>query len=345
MRDDLTAAFLGQAKACDDLGSPFMGRLMRLMPQVWPGDTALARRFAEWRGDLGPSGASLPLRLAGGLHHLVLTGQDAALARAWPPEAGPGPGLEAAVAGALRSHDAFLAAWVAHAPQTNEVGRSAVILAGAAEVARWAGLPLQVSELGASAGLNLNFHLYRTDKAHEFFGMPASSLTLAPDWRGPMPPLGPVAVVEARGVDLHPLDPQRDGLRLLSYVWPDQQPRLARMRAALALAAYHPPQVDPGDAAGWLEGRLAGAWTGRCHLVFHTIAFQYFPAETQARIRAAMEAAGRQATANAPLAWLAMEADAVPEGAGITLRLWPGDRRIALGRAGFHGQWIDWAGM
>lgn len=37
-----------------------------------------------------------------------------------------------------------------------------------------------------------------------------------------------------------------------------------------------------------------------------------------------------------------MEADATPGSAALTLHLWPGDRHIALGRADFHGRWIDW---
>lgn len=28
--------------------------------------------------------------------------------------------------------------------------------------------------------------------------------------------------------------------------------------------------------------------------------------------------------------------------AALTLRLWPGDLRFELGRADFHGRWIDW---
>jgi hypothetical protein len=344
MQDVLRQAFLAQARACDDLGSPFMGRLMRAMPEILPADIALARRFAAWQGEVGPSGASLPLRLAGGLHSLVLTGQDAALGASYPP-LGSTPDL-VAVAGALHRHDAFLADWVGNAPQTNEVGRSAVLLAGAAAVASWLGLPLEVAELGASAGLNLNFSLYRVESHEIFIGNPKADLVLRPDWRGnSIANFGPVPVQAARGVDLNPLSPASEGLRLLSYVWPDQADRLARMRAALAIAARHPPKVDRGDAADWLLARLAQPHPGRCLLVCHTIAFQYFPANSKAQIEQAMAAAGAVATKAAPLAWLGMEADDAPQGAAITLRLWPGDLRIPLGRAGFHGQWIDWLGM
>ena len=74
MRDDLLSAFEVQARACDGLGSAFTAGLMRLLPGLIAPDSGLGRLMEGWQGDLGPSGASLPLRLAGGRHHRVLTG-------------------------------------------------------------------------------------------------------------------------------------------------------------------------------------------------------------------------------------------------------------------------------
>jgi hypothetical protein len=37
-----------------------------------------------------------------------------------------------------------------------------------------------------------------------------------------------------------------------------------------------------------------------------------------------------------------MEADDATPGAGMTLRLWPGDLRFDMGRVDFHGRWVDW---
>ena len=71
----LAAAFLEQASHCYKLGSAFMARLLRLM----------AQRLEAWPGDIGPKGASLPLRLASALHALVLNGQSAQLRSAYPP--------------------------------------------------------------------------------------------------------------------------------------------------------------------------------------------------------------------------------------------------------------------
>lgn len=342
LSEPLQSAFAFQSGHSERLGSPFMARLMQVLPDLIADHGALARRLRDWPGDPGPMGAVLPLRVSGGLHHLVLSGADPGLTTCWPPS--PGTGLEPALAAALERHDVLLAEWITHAPQTNEVGRSAVLLAGAAEVQRWSGLPLMLSELGSSGGLNLNFPLYALDVNGVFTGSTNPALTLCPEWSGAAPLPGPLTIAGARGVDLNPLDPAQDGLRLLAYIWPDQQARLARMRAALAAARVHPPVVDCADAADWLEDRLGEPWPGRCHLVLHTIAFQYFPAASKARVIAAMERAGAAATSEAPLAWMAMEADGDPDSAAVTLRLWPGDRRHTLGRAGFHGQFIRWSG-
>jgi hypothetical protein len=51
-----------------------------------------------------------------------------------------------------------------------------------------------------------------------------------------------------------------------------------------------------------------------------------------------METAG----ATAPIARLSMEVDDSTPGAALTLTLWPGGEIIPLGRADFHGRWIDW---
>ena len=153
----LQLAFLSQARSCNALGSAFMGRLMGLLAQYWPDDTSVAQRFAIWPGDVSSAGASLPLRIAGGLHALVLNGQDAGLAAAYPPHVVDDVTLIAAVLNAMRRHDAFLRDWIETAPQTNEVRRSAVLIAAAHWLDARFHLPVQLSELGASAGLNLMF--------------------------------------------------------------------------------------------------------------------------------------------------------------------------------------------
>ncbi len=299
-----------------------------------PGDL-VSDRVLGWPGDPSSRADSVPLRLAGGLHALVLTGRDPALGLAYATGDDPTP----AALAAIRAHAAFLLNWLQPPPQTNEVRRSAPLIAAGQWLAARFGLPLVLSELGASAGLNLIWDHYGLKALGHCFGPADPSLILAPDWTGPLPPKARPRILDRRGVDLNPLDPVADRLRCLAYLWPDQPDRLDRTRAALDLAARLGPRVDRADAADWLEARLASPTPGALHLICHTVAWQYFPPDTQARALAAMERAGR----HGPLARLGMEADGNSPGAALTLTLWPGARTIPLGRADFHGRWVTWS--
>lgn len=331
----LRQAFRDQAVACAALGSPLMQGLMAgLAEGMTPGDP-VSDRVLGWPGDPSSSADSVPLRLAGGLHALVLTGRDPDLAATYAlPGADPAP----AALEALRRHPDFLLDWLTSPPQTNEVRRSAVVIAAAHWLTARFGLPLVLSELGASAGLNLLWDHYALTVQGQTFGPADPALTLAPDWTGPLPSAARPRIIDRRGVDLNPLDPDKDSLRLLAYLWPDQPERIARTRAALDLAQRARPPVDRGDAAAWLETRLQPPRPDALHLVFHTVAWQYFPPATEARALAAMARAGR----HAPVARLSMEADGAEPGAALTLTLWPDGRTIPLGRADFHGRRVDW---
>lgn len=317
-----------------------MQRLMTLLADCWPDwpAPALVERITHWPGEIGPEAASVPLRLASGLHALVLSG-DAALAAVWPPA--NAADLEPVVMQALACHETALLTILERAPQTNEIRRSATLIAVAHLLEAKFGLPLRLSELGASAGLNLWFDHYGLTAGGQAFGAADPVLQLAPDWRGALPPMPPFTVADRAGVDLAPLRAgiAADELRLLSCLWPDQPERMARTRAALTLP---PAPVAAGDAVDWLAGRLAQPWEGQVHLVYHTIAWQYFPADVQARGAALLAEAGRRCAA--PLARFGMEPDdsGLP-GAALSLQLWPENRTIALGRAGFHGEWVDWS--
>ena len=336
-------SFRQQAEGCAALGSPLTARLCRLCADRLDGG-AVAVRVLGWPGNPDGKADALALRLMGGLHALVLTGADAALAAAYAAAADLSDDhLWAVLAQALETHAAYLLRWLDSPPQTNEVRRSAPLIAAGHWLAARFGLPLVLSELGSSAGLNLLWDRWRLDATGQGLGPADAPVVLAPDWRGAPPQDCPPQVIARAGVDLAPLHPVRDRLRLLSYIWADQPDRLARTRAALDLAAADPPPVTQGDAVDWLAGRLAASRPGALHLLFHSVAWQYFPAATQARGAALLAAAGARATADAPLARLAMEADSTGlPGAALTLDLWPEGRRILMGRVDFHGRWVDW---
>lgn len=339
--DAVRAAFNDQARSCRALGSELTARIVETLgAALSPEQGAVARRVLDWPGDASSGGHSVPLRLSGALHGLVLDGLAPALASAYA--AGDVPaGL---LLETLARHEARILGWLEMPPQTNEVGRSAALIAGTGFALSQLDdpLPLSLKELGASAGLNLNFPDYLLVVDGKSIDIADAPLSLAPEWRGAPPPVFRLLAPMRRGVDLSPPD-RADPVRLGAYIWPDQPARLARLNAALDHAASHPPEVAKGDAADWLEAEEL-AQPGHLTLVYHTVAHQYFPAHVQARIAARLADAGARATASAPLARLSMEADATPGSAALTLQLWDGrPRRWHLGRADFHGRWIDWS--
>jgi hypothetical protein len=337
------AAFRAQVAHCTNLGSPFTARLSELFAERLTADGVVGRRALGWTGDPSPKVDGLPLRLAGGLHALVRSGEAAELAAVYPPHTAGDDALWAAVVRTLDEHAAFLDRWLEHPPQTNEVARSSALMGGLLVLAARFGLPFAIYELGASAGLNLNLDRFRHDLGGVVAGDTASAVRLAPAWEGPPPPDAPVEIVRRRGVDVAPLDAGDPAARarLLAFVWADQTERVARLEAALAVAAEHPPEIDAADAADWIEPRLAvEAETGVCRVVQHTIAWQYFPEATKARIRARLDEAGARASADAPLAWLRLESEAV--GARLRLTVWPGGEDTVLAEPDAHVRGVRW---
>ncbi len=345
MTEAVRAAFARQAGWCEALGSPFTARLCSVLGRQLRPEGAIGRRVLGWAGNPDALHDSVPLRLCGGLHGLVRTGRLPDLAKLYSPNPLPDEDmLWAEVEVVLRTAEAELLPWLDKPPQTNEVARSGVLAPGLATVAAEFGLPLSLLELGASAGLNLLVDRFRCEAGARVYGDPSSPVRLAPAWDGADPPDAALRIADRRGVDIHPVDISDPGerARLLAYVWPDQAERLARLEAALRLGAGNPPPVDSGDAADWLGGRLERAVPGIVRVVYHSIAFQYFPPETQDTVEAVMAEAGAAATPNSPLAWLAYELG--PEGGLPTLRLrtWPDRRDRILARADPHGRKVTW---
>lgn len=340
------AAFERQAVSCATLGSPFTARLCRLFAARLDEQDAVGRRVLSWPGDPEGKSDALALRLAGALHALVLSGTNPALATAYPPADVSDDALWTACRNALRKDEAFVLDRLLSPPQTNEVRRSGALLPGFLTVAALFDRPLVLSEVGASAGLNLQWDRYTYQLGPASWGLEPSGVLIAPDWTGEVPPEADIRIVERAGCDLSPIDATDPGeqLRLLSYIWADQTDRLDRTRKSLAMAAEQPPHIEQADALEWLGKRLATPFPGAAHIIYHSIVWQYLPVEKQAAGHRLLEAAGMRATAEAPLAHLQMEADDQQEGAALTLQVWPSGRKETVGRADFHGRWIRWFG-
>ena len=151
-----------QAFWCERLGSPFTALLCGLIGERLDRTTAVGRRALDWPGEPSAAVDALALRLCGGLHALVRAGAVPELAKLYPPAPLPeGDVLWAALAPAPGEDE--LATWLERAPQTNEVGRSAVLMAGLLALAERFPQPMHLLELGASAGLNLRLDAYGYD--------------------------------------------------------------------------------------------------------------------------------------------------------------------------------------
>ena len=326
-------AFAKQVAWCDQLGSPFTARVLRAVADHLPPPVR------DWTGD--PVADALPLRVAGALHALVLSERDPALAACYPPHAPEG--VEAEAPRALAAHPEHLAKFLTDPPQTNEVGRAAVLMAGFLAVAAQTGKPLSLLEIGASAGLNLLWDRFHYDLATASWGAADSPVRLAPAWSGPLPPLdAPVRVAARAGCDLAPVDLTDEAarLRLRSYVWADQTERRARLDAAIGLALKDPVPLAPSDAAAWLHDALPAA-LGPDHVtvVYHSVVWHYLPAAQQSFIIRTMAAA---AATKHPLAWLRYEPPTPGEPMHLTLRLWPGAGWQDLAEVHPHGASVAW---
>lgn len=345
-----------EAAKADRFGKPLAALLMRVLARTVPRAGEIARLIESWPGDLAAD--AMTFRLCSGLHALACSGRAPGLAAAYSDHAEGGgtlpdpAALEDAVFGALDAHAVALGAWIAHPTQTNEVARVAGLVSVLMALNARAPMPCEVLELGASAGLNLNFPHYACRVGDGIALAAGSPVALAPQWRGALPPLREVAVAAARGVDLHPLDPAsaEDCARLEAYVWPGEQARRRRLAAALAIARQHPPQLDRQHAGEWLEATLAAPQPpGVRRVVFHSMVMQYAAPFERARIDAALAAAGARAGAERPLVRVGMEWRADRRVVELRVTIWDGCAPAPQARLAAHchpyGEWFEWLGL
>ena len=289
---------------------------------------------------------AIPLRMAATVHRLVLEGLAHPVARHYPSVGGlPGAKLTGEFLDACASNRDALTAGLALPVQTNEVGRSLVHLA----LARWIttlGVKHYVHlEVGASAGLTMNFLRYSAHDGFRPMGDPSSPLRFDETWfHGPLPlPADSARPRFIRGCDPRPIDLRdtRSALSLLSFVWPDQAERLTRTRTAIDLAKDHPPHVDEASADEWIEHRLA-EFNDEPVMVFHSIVWQYMGGTVQKKFVDAMRgAAAGRGPAN-PLVWSRMEPAGRLADVRATIFSESRETEVVLAEIGYHGRGLRW---
>ncbi|MGD0429983.1 MAG: DUF2332 domain-containing protein [Acetobacteraceae bacterium] len=223
--------------------------------------------------------------------------------------------------------------------QTNEPARCAVLLPF---LARLTG-PLALIEVGASAGLCLlpDRYGYVYDGHEPFGGEPRFPCRTSATT--PVPARVP-RVAWRSGLDLNPLDVRNedDVEWLETLVWPDQPERLARLRAAVAIARADPPHIVAGDLLTSLPALAAEAPPEATLVVFHTAVLAYI-ADADAR------AGFARTVRDLGAVWISNEAPGVfPD---IAAKL-PSSRRggaflLSVGGEPMawtdpHGAWLEW---
>jgi len=331
------------------------GYAMRGMADDWEDGGAVRQICAGHEG--APSGSALQLRLLAGVFRLVLAGRAPELTPYYPCLGGDQPPEEAwpVLRHVLGGHIDELRESLAVAPQTNEVGRSAALLAGLFDLVAATGVrQVRLLELGASAGLNLLLDRFHFSGDGWQWGPAGSPLQLAGAIEGAVAPED-FQVVSRAGCDLEPVDPTAEEGRALltSFVWPFDLHRHARLAAALQIARSGSSRVDRAGASAWLPAELdqrppwsdAEGEAATLTVVWQSITQLYWPPAEVAAVEALLTEHGSRAW----VARVTMEFD--PDQArgpgeppvskpAVRTELWrPGSepRRRLLGTAHDHG--------
>lgn len=353
--DELASFYRYLAEAEFDGYCDLYARVARAMAD----DTELLARVVT----LAPAAKVLPILLFAAVHHLVLADPTSTLALIYAGgEGDPWPPFRALVD---ERFDDLRTLVATRTIQTNEVGRSAVLLPVLHAVHRQVERPLALVEIGPSAGLNLLLDRfgYRYDlPGGESLrvGDASSPVQLVCEVRGDRPPLmpAPPPIAAREGIDLNPVDVADPVASrwLEACVWPLVPDRADRLRAALDLARQDPPQLHRGNALDLLAPTIDALPEAVVPCVLATWALAYFSREGRLQVGEVLDELG----AGRDLALITGEYPSIApfidrphrdasgaDGQGASLlglSTWVDGQRssrpIAWTHA--HGRWIDW---
>lgn len=227
--------------------------------------------------------------------------------------------------------------------QTNEARRCASLLPALSLIPG----PLALLEVGASAGLCLlpdRYSYAYNGGTHVDPPTGPSAVLLECTSTGRMPrPTSVPPVVWRAGLDLHPLDVRDadDRLWLETLVWPEQQERRQRLRAAIRIAAEDPPILTRGDASELAA--LAGQAPDDATLVVITSAvLVYLPFADRMRFVDSLRALNVRWISLEGLRGLPAVRAALPDDGGSEGRFVLALDEVPLAFTGPHGQSLEW---
>lgn len=228
--------------------------------------------------------------------------------------------------------------------QTNEARRSASLLPALALIPG----PLALLEVGASAGLCLypDRYSYRYDGCARIDPVDGpSSVLLESTTTGAVPvPTAVPTIVWRAGIDLRPLDVRSadDRLWLQTLVWPEQQERRDRLRAAIEIVRADPPRLVQGDATASLAGLAAQAPPDATLVVITSAVLVYLPLPERLRFVDTVRALDARWVSLEGVRGLPAVRDALPDDGGSEARFVLALDQKPLAYTGPHGQSLDW---
>jgi hypothetical protein len=341
---------------CQAFDSPFTAELCDVMADDFDSGGIIADLTGDW--PTHPVQDALALRLAGALHAIVLSEPESDLGQVWPQQGRDWTMAQAwpVAAETLRVRESWMREFLKSPPQTNEVRRAMGLWPGLCAAAEAFDGPMDVLELGASAGLNLSMDRFHYDGGSWQWRspIPGPRVAMSTQWSGPAPRVPAHAAIRHRAAcDQNPLSAgnAQDRLRLRSYIWPDQPERLERLNAAMEIAEAQSITPDASDAADWIKAKLENRAKDALTVIYHSVFLQYPPQDVRDAITLAIETEGARATLEAPLAWLRYEPGGIlgheQKGPGMILELieWPSGRKRILADVDAHGRFVHWHGV
>lgn len=230
------------------------------------------------------------------------------------------PALAPVLDSFLHERLAELTALVADgATQTNEIGRSALILPALADVYANARRPLGLVEIGTSGGLNLRLDAYRVtyttsdeqpDNGSVSYGPPTSSVHIRSDASRSQEPISSahiesIVIGSRKGSDLNPLNvhDETQSRWLRSLIWPDESQRFQRLSEALELAKSIPVDIVRGDAVDLVGDQIRTVPSGEHPVLLTTWVLTYLTPKHRSAFVAELDAVAH----DRPFSWVCME--------------------------------------
>jgi hypothetical protein len=267
----------------------------------------------------------------------------------------------------LTTYHTIIQEYMKHEPQTNEPGRSSILLLGFLYVQQHVNsssnintMPIRSFEIGCSAGLNLlmdrYYYTYVDTKSHSIIGTygnenyDTSTVHLVCQVNGKLPLLqnndnNTLHIIERSGCDRRITNLRHNNnerIRLLSYNWADQFERFARCENAINMLLKQDDIKFYEMNGNKFLHQYVTLQPHTITILYHSIVFQYINKDEQRDILQHIDMLSQQATLEQPFAYIRMEASVpVLSSYCLTVTIWPSGEEKVICECQAHGTWLN----